>query len=460
MLSRGQTDTLPGAPRQILEAGLAAHLPGFLAHDRCAASPHAEPPAELATNETTDAATVSSHAQPEEGCAPAVRRRQINFRLRGRAHRVAPGTLSLTLDRASAVPSSGQGHAAAVLDPLRAASGEQKTVAFARRSAAVNRKGIFTRQVEARDNAMVASLAKLGLTDMVGAKVKRIHVAGRKLDQQASKAVESMQDGQHAWRSKWSIFRANPSFVENDLKRRCIDAHRYMTRLAGSVRSEQEKRAAEIVFFRDTNADLKEVDEVVQALDMWGLRVSMPMKKTGYQRTFNVDSSFALKDLKQVICEAEGFHPTQQILHIKTNVSSPGKNIDQRRGSVPLKIYKKMHTPVFPPIPVMQKRRIYASDDETLGELNITADTVLELEIDKAAGKDLQRKLLMEEIGLDGQTFLVKTEEAFNRFDVDEVRLRRPCALGVLLLLAWIPPFAVYCLLIKSLVYLAVPSIW
>ena len=101
MLSRGQTDTLPGAPRQILEAGLAAHLPGFLAHDRCAASPHAEPPAELAANETTDAATVSSHAQPEEGCAPAVRRRQINFRLRGRAHRVAPGTLSLTLDRAS-----------------------------------------------------------------------------------------------------------------------------------------------------------------------------------------------------------------------------------------------------------------------------------------------------------------------------------------------------------------------
>jgi hypothetical protein len=369
---------------------------------------------------TMGAAAVRSKSL-DEGCATPVRRRYVNFQLRGTARKIAPETPGLQ-DRASHVSTVGPGHAAAVQDPLRGASGERQPVAFECSPAVANRKGIFARQVEARENAMIASLAKLGLAGMVSAKVERMHVAGCKLDQRASAALQSMQDGQHEWRSKWSFFRPTPNFEENQHKRRVIGAFHFMTRKAKTIRRQQERGKREIESFDGAKAELAGVHVTVQALDLWNLRVGMPMKRPDYVRVLDVDSSFTLQDLKQLICDFEGFHPSQQILHVKSSVSSPKQNTQKYRGSVPKHLYKRMHNRLFPPTPVIEMHRIDAGEEATLGELRITTDSFLELEIDRAVGKKLQRKMLMQEIGLDGTTFRRKTEEAFNHFDLDEVR--------------------------------------
>ncbi len=428
-----------GAPRHVLEAGL-ARLPGSLAPDttrpRSASLPgEPGPPVAVAVlnndwegemDRTTGAAAVRSKSEKrEEGTEASVRRRQVNFQLRGIARKIAPEMSGLQ-DRASQMSTSYRpGHAAAVQDPLegRGVSGERKSIAFARRPAVANRKGFFARQVEARENAIIASLAKLGLADMVSAKVERMHVAGCKLDQRASAALESMQDGQHEWRSKWSFFRPTPSFEENQRKRRVISALHTMTGKARRIRREQAREKQEIESFDGTKAELAELHVAVQALsDMWELRVGMPMKRPDYVRVLDVDSSYTLQDLKQLICDFEGFHPSQQILHVKTRVSSPKQSIQQYRGSVPKHLYKKMHTPLFTPTPVIKMYRIDADEEATLGELGITTDFFLELEIDRVVGANLQRQMLMQEIGVDGATFRRKTEEAFNHFDLDEVR--------------------------------------
>jgi hypothetical protein len=415
-----------GAPRHILEAGIAARLPGFLAADTTrprSTSLPGEPVAVAVLNNdgegevdrTTRAAAVRSKAL-DEGCATHARRRQVNFQLRGTARKIAPKMPGLQ-DRAH-VSTVEPGHAAAVQDPLRGTSGERQSVAFECRPAVANRKGFFARQVEARENAMIASLAKLGLADMVSAKVERMHVAGCKLDQRASAALESMQDGQHEWRSKWSFFRPTPNFEENQRKRRVIDAFHFMTRKAKTIRRQQERGKWEM----NLEAELAGVHATVQALDLWNLRVGMPMKKPDYVRVIDVDSTCTLQYLKQLICDFEGFHPSQQILHVKSGVSSPKQNTQQNRGSVPKHLHKRMHTRLFPPTPVIEMHRIDGGEEATLGELRITTDSFLELEIDRAVGKIFHRKMLMQEIGLDGATFRRKTEEAFNHFDLDEVR--------------------------------------
>ena len=52
--------------------------------------------------------------------------------------------------------------------------------------------------------------------------------------------------------------------------------------------------------------------------------------------------------------------------------------------------------------------------------LGIHSGTMFAMEVDKKVGKELQRQMLMKEIGIEGETFELKTQEVFEKFDVDE----------------------------------------
>ena len=279
------------------------------------------------------------------------------------------------------------------------------------------RKGIFSKQLQARENGMVAALADMGLVEMAKAKLKHMQYRGCTLDKQAATALVSMKDGQHEWRSKWSTFRPVQSFEQNLQKHYAQLGLKHMRKVDKSVRRLDAKNKADLQFRADMHAELLELNRAVENLDTWELQVCLPSKAAGYIRIIHCDGSFTLNDVKQALYEMEGFHPSQQILHILR----PLPKTVLPRGSIPKHLFSQMHALAIKPEPPMQKVLLEASEEQTLASLRITSETLLELDIDKAVGKELQRQMLMQEIGMEGETFLVKTEEAFNRFDIDEV---------------------------------------
>lgn len=312
-----------------------------------------------------------------------------------------------------------------------AAQGRDKrsTVRFARgggetRGQCRGGKGVFTRQWEAQEQAMIVSLAGMGLSKSASKKMRVLQESGCKLDRKTIDAVETMEEGKHEWRSKWSPFRPVPSFHMNEERRVLIADHRQMAKKDKAARARMARQEAESKLRRQVGEDICEYDAHVMGLDMWQLTVRMPFKHPDYVRIINADRSFTLGELKQNLYELEGFHPTQQILYILEPEKPPSATTESAsvQTQIPVHLYQKMHARATEPPPKMHKILLPrdGGEAETLTVLKVHSKTVFEMEVDKKVGKDLQRQMLMREIGIEGETFNSKTEEVFNKFDIDE----------------------------------------
>ena len=84
---------------------------------------------------------------------------------------------------------------------------------------AVAGQGLFSRQRDAREQAMVASLANMGLSDMAAAQADCLRRRGSSIGERASNALDLMQEGRHDWRTKWARYAPQPNFQQNQQKR-------------------------------------------------------------------------------------------------------------------------------------------------------------------------------------------------------------------------------------------------
>jgi hypothetical protein len=281
-------------------------------------------------------------------------------------------------------------------------------------------KGIFSRQREAREQALIVSLAGMGLEEMASSRMRVLRDRGCKPGKSAIDAVEAMREGQHIWRSKWTQFRPVPSFAMNEEKRNLIGEYRRSVAQDKAVRASMVQGEAESELRRRATQDICEYDEHVMALDMWQLKVFMPFKTANYSRIVNTDGQVTLGELKQNIFELEGFHPAQQILYVLEAEKPPSPQ--KVTTKIPHHLYKHMHAIAIDPPP--KTRRVLlpreGSDEASLTNLGIHSGTMFEMEVDKKVGKELQRQMLMKEIGIEGDTFDLKTQEVFEKFDVDE----------------------------------------
>jgi len=286
-----------------------------------------------------------------------------------------------------------------------------------RRIGAASGKGIFTRQCEARQQALVKSLASMGLVDMAGAEAQRLRAGGCELDCEAASALLSMQAGHHQWRTQWTAYRPVPNVGASRETRLLRKDIKYMTSRANRICEKAAVKAAELQLMASTNADICEHNSAVMILDMWDLRVRLPFKDPDYIRAIRADAGFTLKELKRTLHELEGFHPAQQLLYI---LDPEPAVVMKVKCTVPLKYHQQMHASAFEPVKKFKKIALAAHAEEVkLSVLNINSNTILEMAIDKAVGKELQRQMLMEQIGVEGDFFEKKTLHAFERFDVD-----------------------------------------
>ena len=245
-----------------------------------------------------------------------------------------------------------------------AAQGRDKrsTVRFARgggetRGQCRGGKGVFTRQWEAQEQAMIVSLAGMGLSKSASKKMRVLQESGCKLDRKTIDAVETMEEGKHEWRSKWSPFRPVPSFHMNEERRVLIADHRQMAKKDKAARARMARQEAESKLRRQVGEDICEYDAHVMGLDMWQLTVRMPFKHPDYVRIINADRSFTLGELKQNLYELEGFHPTQQILYILEPEKPPSATTESAsvQTQIPVHLYQKMHARATEPPPKMHK---------------------------------------------------------------------------------------------------------
>ena len=288
-------------------------------------------------------------------------------------------------------------------------------------------KGIFARQRDAQEQAMIVSLAKMGLTASARSKAQRLRAFGCDLTKETTCALDSMVEGQHVWRSKWSAYRPSPSFEQNIEKRKLIEELKETLASEKDFFKRGSTRVDEDFFFRETKEAILEYNATVLALDMWELRIRMPFKSPEYSRVVNVDRTFTIEDLKKNLYELEGFHPVQQILY----VLQPELLVKQKvTGTVPKKLREKFQNLVSTKEPSTRRILLEGGEESTLADLNVHSGTVFEMAIDKKASKELQRQMLMKKIGLEGETFLKKTEEAFKQFDLDEARFCNTCSLA------------------------------
>lgn len=285
------------------------------------------------------------------------------------------------------------------------------------RAGTASGKGIFTRQCEARQQALVKSLASMGLADMAGAEAQRLRAGGCELDRETASALLSMQAGHHQWRTQWTAYRPVPNVGASRETRLLRKDIKYMTSRANQICEKAAVKAAELQLMASTNADICEHNSAVMILDMWDLRVRLPFKDPDYIRAIRADAGFTLKELKRTLHELEGFHPAQQLLYI---LDPEPAVVMKVKCTVPLKYHQQMHASAFEPVKKFKKIALAADAEEVkLSVLNINSNTILEMAIDKAVGKELQRQMLMEQIGVEGDFFEKKTLHAFERFDVD-----------------------------------------
>ena len=284
---------------------------------------------------------------------------------------------------------------------------------------AVAGQGLFSRQRDAREQAMVASLANMGLSDMAAAQADCLRRRGSSIGERASNALDLMQEGRHDWRTKWARYAPQPNFQQNQQKRIAIRAYQEAAAQKKAIYTRESARRDEAKLFEESQSQIRAYNSHIAELEMWDLKVSMPFKKPGYVRVVYVDAGFKLEDFKLSLYELEGFHPAQQILYVLEPMEETSQTVKRR---VPKKLQKQLHARAFES-EIKYKKILLpreSSDEQTLASLGIVSTTVFEMEIDKAVGKELQRQMLMKEIGVDGDTFLTKTQEAFEKFDVDE----------------------------------------